>query len=264
MILGLVAALVGTFGYGVGTVLQAAGARRAQGLVVMRDPRYLAGLGCDAVAWAASLVALQRLPLFTVQALLAGSLCVTVLLARGFLGAALRVRDGVAIVFVTAALAVMAAASGVQATRPPGSWFVPTVVVSLAVVATLTAVLYRASRSVPMAVLAGVAFSGAALCGRAVQLPGAWYQVLIDPVVWCLVGFGVLGAVALSRSLEGGAVGLVAAVLWVIEVLLPGVVGVLGLGDVIRPGWLLSVGCAVVVALTGCVVLATSPAQPDR
>lgn len=116
MIFGWLAALVGTAGYGVGTVLQAAGAKRSRGLAVMRQPTYLVGLGCDGVAWVASLLALQRLPLFAVQALLAGSLCVSVVLARIFLHARLRVRDGVAVTLVALALAAVAAASGVQST----------------------------------------------------------------------------------------------------------------------------------------------------
>ena len=74
MTVGLIAALVGMFGYGIGSVLQAAAAARASGPAVLRHPAYLAGLTCDAVAWLASLAALRSLPLFVVQSLLAGEL----------------------------------------------------------------------------------------------------------------------------------------------------------------------------------------------
>jgi hypothetical protein len=55
----------------------------------------------------------------------------------------------------------------------------------------------------------------------------------------------------------------VAAVLWVVEVLVPGAVGVLALGDGVRPGWQIGAVIAVVVAVAGCAVLATSPAQSE-
>ncbi len=264
MILGLAAALAGMLGYGIGTVIQAAGAARTHGLAVMRQPIYLVGLGFDGAAWLASLLALQRLPLFAVQALLAGSLCVTVLLARIFLGTRLRRRDGVAIVLVALALAAVAGAAGVESTQPPPAWFTPSVLVALALVLLVTFGLYRAGRSVPMAAIAGLAFSGSALCARALHTPGGWRQLLTDPVAWAVVGFGVIGAVALSRALERGAVGPAVAVLWVVEVLLPGTVGVLALGDVVRPGWGITAIAAIAVAVAGCAVLATSPAQPER
>lgn len=260
----MVAALAGMLGYGIGTVLQAAGAARTHGLAVMRQPVYLVGLGFDGAAWLASLLALQRLPLFAVQALLAGSLCVTVLLARVFLGTKLRRRDGASIVLVALALAAVAGAAGVESSQPPPAWFTPSALVALAVVLLVTLGLYRPGRSVPMAAVAGVAFSGSALCARALHTPGGWRQLITDPVAWAVLGFGVIGAVALSRALERGAVGPAVAVLWVVEVLLPGTVGVLALGDVVRPGWGITAVAAITVAVAGCAVLATSPAQPDR
>lgn len=74
MTLALLAALVGTFGCGTGSVLRAIGTARATGLAVLRQPTYVAGLACDVLALVASLLALRQLPLFAVQALLAGAL----------------------------------------------------------------------------------------------------------------------------------------------------------------------------------------------
>jgi hypothetical protein len=260
------AALVGMVGYGIGTVLQAAGVRRAAGLAALRQRLYLAGLACDGVAWLASLLALQRLPLFAVQALLAGSLGVTVLLARGFLGTRLRARDVLAVAAVTLALALVAvaAASNAQHAPPPPGWFSPTMLASIVVLVAVTLVLYRDGRPGSLAVVAGLAFSGAALCARATHLPMVWLQLAVQPVTWCVVGFGVVGAVTFSRALEAAAVGLVAAVLWVVEVLVAGSVGVLALGDRVRPGWAIGAVIAVLVAVAGCSVLATSPARAKR
>lgn len=264
MTLGLLAAVAGMLAYGLATVLQAAGAKRAHGIAVLAQPLYLVGTGLDATAWLASVVALQQLPLFAVQAVLAGSLGVTVVLARAFLGAALRRRDIAAIAAVVATLVVVAGAAGLQTPEPPPRWFTAAALPALGVVAAVTVALYRRGRPVPMAVLAGIAFSGAALCARALHITGPWQQLLHDPAAWAALGFGVVGAVALSRALESGHVGLVVSLLWVIEVLLSGGVGVLALGDGVRAGWAVPAAAAVAVAVAGCIVLATSTAQPER
>ena len=90
MTLGLLAALAAAVGYGSGSVLQASATRHRSGLRVLLQPLYLAGLVLDLLGWLLSLVALRSLPLFAVQSLLAGSLVVTVVLARVMLGVRLQ------------------------------------------------------------------------------------------------------------------------------------------------------------------------------
>ncbi|WP_029212004.1 hypothetical protein [Arsenicicoccus bolidensis] len=67
MILGFVASVVGMLLYAVASVSQGYAASRATGADVVRHPAYVLGLGCDGLAWVASLVALRSLPLFGVQ-----------------------------------------------------------------------------------------------------------------------------------------------------------------------------------------------------
>src|SRR4029453_17042871 len=94
--------IVAALGYGVGAVLQAVGARRSNsrgddGIVTMaRQPVFLLGLLADFGSWLISRFALHSLPLFAVQTILAGSLAVTVLLARVGLGALLVPREKIA------------------------------------------------------------------------------------------------------------------------------------------------------------------------
>ncbi len=258
----LLAALAGTVGYGVGSILQALGARRARGPAVVAQPLYLAGLGCDGAAWVCSLLALRGLPLFAVQSLLAGSLAVTVVLARIFLGAVLRVRDGVAVAVVALSLAIVAVAAGAESAAAPPDGFRAAMLTALAVTAVLSLVAYLARRPFPLALLAGIAFSGAALGARGIEADDV-RRLVADPAAWTILGFGLLGVLCYARALEAGAVGPVTAVLWVVEVVVPGLLGVLLLGDQLRPGWELPGAIAVAAAIIGCVVLATSPAQPD-
>ncbi len=113
--LALACALVAALGYGTASIAQAEGARRATDtLRALRHPLYLAGLGGDALAWLASLVALRALAVYQVQAILAGSLAVTVVGARIVLAARVRRRDVAAIAVTVLALTVVAAAAGPQ------------------------------------------------------------------------------------------------------------------------------------------------------
>ena len=263
MTLALLAALVGTLGYGAGSVLQAAGAAKATGPSVVLQPLYVVGLGCDSIAWLASLVALQGLPLFAVQALLAGSLAITVVLARIFLAARLGRRDAIAIGAVGIALVVIAAAAGPESASIPPGWFTPVLLISLAITGVALLAFYKVGRPMLLAVVAGLAFSGAALGARSLVGLDSPVQVLGQPAAWSIAGFGIIGVMAYARSLEHGAVGPVTSVLWVIEVLLPGAVGVAVLGDGVRPGWAIPAILGLVVGLAACVVLAMSPAQPE-
>ena len=262
MNLSLLAALAGTLAYGVGSVLQAVGASRASGPAVVTHPAYLAGLGCDGIAWLASIVALRHLPLFVVQSLLAGSLGVTVLLAAVFLGARLRARDVTCVAVVIAALAVVAGASGLQSARPAPSGFAAGTLVALVLTAALVLAAYSRAGSLALAAVAGLAFSGAALAARAVPSGAGPGALLTEPLAWAVVGFGAAGALTYARSLERGAVGPATAVLWGIEVVVPGAIGVVVLGDGVRSGWAAPAMLAVVAVALACAVLATSPAQP--
>ncbi|KQY24120.1 hypothetical protein ASD16_00690 [Cellulomonas sp. Root485] len=77
----------------------------------------------------------------------------------------------------------------------------------------------------------------------------------------CIVVGGIVGALWYLRALERLAVGPSAAILSVIEVVVPGAVGVLVLGDTVANGMLPGVLVGLVLAITGCVVLAMSPAN---
>lgn len=257
----LAAALAGAIGYGAASVLQAAGAARVRGPAVLWHPAYLAGLALDGFAWLASLVAVRQLPLFAVQSILAGSIAVTVLLARVFLGSRMGLRRWIAVVCVLIGLVGVAIASGLQSAQAPPHRFTTFAMVGLGAVVVLLALLYRRAAPMAMAVLAGVAFSGAALCARSLDGSGDWRQLASQPVIWAVPGFGLVGMVSYARSLEDGAVGPVTSILWVVEVVVAGAIGVFALGDSVRPGWLgVAIG-SVILAIGACVVLAAGPAQ---
>ena len=134
--------------------------------------------------------------------------------------------------------------------------------VGVPVTAVVAALVYGRGSSVLLALVAGTGFSLAALAARAVHVgESRWRDLAVNPLVWVVVVAGILGALLYARSLERGEVGPATAALWVVEVVLPGLVGVAVLGDAVRPGWGLAALAGVAAAIGGCVVLAHSPAQ---
>jgi drug/metabolite transporter (DMT)-like permease len=246
-------ALLAAFGYAAGSVLQARGVRSG-----LTSPVYLAGLGCDGLAWVLSLLALRQLPTFTVQALLASSLAMTVVLARVFLRSRLRRRDLLAIGFLTVALAVV----GLSGQEQPATGVSAAVEFWLcgAAVVVLLGALPRRGSSAVQAVLAGLAYSVAALGARAVTVPPSWWRVVEEPVAWAVVVAGVAGTLAYATALERGPVGPATALLWSVEVVVPAVAGFVVLGDAVRQGWWPATVAALVVVVGSSVVLAG--AQP--
>lgn len=259
-------AAAGAVGYGIASVLQAAGARQSPGMLdTLRAPAYLGGVALDLLAWLASLVALRTLPVYQVQAVLAGSLAVTVVGARVALGARLRVLDTAAVAVTVVALVALAAAAGPQDPAP-----VPVATrLGLAVAAVPVAVAgWVAARRAPPNVtgaIAGLAYGGAALCAGAVTLPPSPWRdpvaVAAEPLVWALAGFGVTGTLLYAHALEHGQVGPVTALLWIVEVVVPSAAGVVLLGDTVRPGWGAVAAGAVAATVTAAAVLAHAPAN---
>jgi len=265
--LSLIAAISGALLYGVASVMQAVAVRRTGGLRALRHPLYLAGLACDGVAWIASLLALNALPLFTVQAILAGALAVTVVLARLVLAAALRWIDVAAVAVAVAALGVLALAAGPDAggNTAASAGFVATTLVGLGLLTAAAALTYRRGHGMWFAGLAGLASTGAAISARAAHLamPSGAVDLMAtakQPLVGAIVSFGVLTVVTYARSLERAEVGPATAVVAVVDVMVPAAIGLAVLGDTVRGGWAPAAAVATAFALVAAVVLAMSPA----
>jgi drug/metabolite transporter (DMT)-like permease len=264
----VILALVGAFGaailYGVGTVLQAEGLRRsARSTAVTLWGRieagwlYVVGLALDGAGFLASVAALRSLPLFIVESAVASSVAVTAILAAIFLGGRLDRPTVLALLVVGVGLVGLAA----SAVEGPAKALSGSAAVLLLVLTVPTAVLgfigFRmpAARGVALlAVVAGLGFGGAGVAARTLSLDG--WTVLIDPVAWALVVYGVLALAAFGLALQRGSVTVVAAVTFSIETVVPAAVGLIWLGDQVRDGlaWLTVLGF--VLTLAGSVRLA--------
>ncbi len=257
MTIGLLAAGLAALAYGLASVLQAVGVRRAGARLWWASPWYLAGLGLDGGAWLVSLLALRRLPLVVVQGMLACSLAVTAVAAHLLLKTPLRRLQVAAVVAALGALAVLAAAGGAQSPRAAPSWFTAATWAVTGLLAVATAALARRHRgSAALAVVAGLGFSVAAIAARAAPAGLGPATAARDPLLWALVVAGAVGATAYALALERGSVAAATALLWVVEAVVPALVGVLLLGDRVRPGWGPAAVLAVAVAVVACAALA--------
>src|SRR6202012_3121767 len=80
--------------------------------------RFVGSLGLDPLGFRGQLIALPRLPLFAVQAMIAANLAVTAVVATWLIGAVLHWREGVAVGGVVSGGGFLGSAAGAQGGRP--------------------------------------------------------------------------------------------------------------------------------------------------
>src|SRR5215469_14694560 len=133
MLASLIAALVAALFYGIAAVMQAMAVREASnrpaeygattgvdpGLVprMLRQWRFVASIGLDTLGFVAQLVALRRLPLFAVQAIVASNLAVTAVFASLLIGVTLSWREWLAVTGVVAGVGLLGSSAGAGATQ---------------------------------------------------------------------------------------------------------------------------------------------------
>jgi drug/metabolite transporter (DMT)-like permease len=268
MVWGLLGAFAAAIGYGIASALQALAARRAA-TVEGLDPRllarlarswqYLLGLVLDGVSFLLSIVALRSLPLFVVQAIVASFLAVTAVLGAVVLKTPLRPSDRVGVGVVVLGL-VLVASSATEDRSVDASnaelWGVLVVAILLAVLAVPLARVHGAADAAVLGGLAGLAYAVVAVAARVLPNPLTVTEVLRSPATYGLVVAGAIALLAYPIALQRGSVTQATAPLVVAETVVPGVVGVLMLGDRSRSGWEWVAVVGFVLAVVGAVSLA--------
>ncbi|MFT4295122.1 MAG: hypothetical protein QM582_06890 [Micropruina sp.] len=260
-----VAAVVCCLGYGIGSVLQSVGAKRAAAVTgvsglaaIVAQLPYLLGLAADAVAFVANIVAARDLPLFLVQSVMAASIGVTAAIAA-LRGARLGGRDWAALGTLGAGLvllAVSASADAPIAADPTVEWVILGGCV-LPGFAGLLGLRRSGRRSwVVLATASGLGFSVVGVASRGLgALPVSW-DLLTHPMLWSLLAGGVLAMAFFAVALQRGPVTAVTGVTFTIEVVLPSVVGLLLFGDRVGPGLAPLAAAGFVLAIAGTTALA--------
>lgn len=247
MIIGLLAALAAAGLYGVAAVQQAAGARsvdRATGLdprVLMRILRQPAALGALVLmlgGFLLHLLAVRLVPLFLAQAGIAVSLVVTALLAVARFGERLSRTEWWAIVAVIGGLVLLSASAGDVGDGHGGR--MPLALLAAVVVIAATAWPVTRSRGpLSTAVLGLLAGFGYAIVGISARLLPAFGpgDLVRSTATYSLGAGGAVAFLLYSLALQRGAVTVATTPMIVTQTVTPAVVGVLLLGDGVRPGW---------------------------
>ncbi|MFR9803808.1 hypothetical protein ACL02T_16120 [Pseudonocardia sp. RS010] len=265
MLTGLLFALCATvLNSGAGLLQSAAAQQTTSRTHLALRPLYLAGLLVDALGWICTVVALRHLPVFAVQAALGLSIALTAVATWGLYGIRLRVADRVGVGACVLGLGVVAGSAGGEAPAAFSGTAIVVLGAAAAALAVAAIAVWRLPVAWPLSLIAGLGFGGTSLAVRAVHVaPDAAFEVgqlAGQPATYLIGVFWVIGITTYSRALTIGHLAGVTAVFSVTEVIAPGLVGIVLLGDPIRDGWLIPFVAGLVVAVAGVVALANAPA----
>jgi len=259
-----VAAMVACLGYGVGSVLQSVGARRTAhvsgvtgvALILVQLP-YMLGLAADALAFVANLVALRELPLFLVQSILTASVGVTAVIAA-VRGSRLTWKDWVSLGVLGVGLVLLSIAAqpdnAIRVSEMSGWVILASSLLPVLVGAVALRLADRPSALV-LALGSGLAFTGVAVAARGVSADPIGVGMLTDPLLWTIVLQGLIGMVFYALALQRGAVTSVTAITFVVEMVVPSVIGLLLFGDTVDSGLELYAGLGFALAIGGTIAL---------
>jgi drug/metabolite transporter (DMT)-like permease len=286
MVTSLVAGIVAALLYGIATVMQAVAVRAASrravgshaavgldaGLLVrlLAQWRFVASVCLDLLGFVAQLVALRRLPLFAVQAMVAANLAVIALLASFVIGVTLTWREWLAVTGVVAGIGLLGTSAGTEGATAAGTPFKVALIVAIAAMAvggTAVARLPGPARTLLLGTVAGLGYGLLGVAAR-VLTGFAPLALVKDPAAYALVAAGVVSFVFYAAALEGGSVTVATAAVILAETLPPALIGVIFLGDTTRRGlepvavigFLLAVASALMLARFGEADKAPEPA----
>ena len=276
MLASLIAALLAALCYGIAAVMQAMAVREASnrlpddvaggvdpGLIprMLRQWRFVASLFLDLLGFIAQLVALRRLPLFAVQAMVASNLAVTAVFASLLMGVALSWREWLAVTGVVAGVGLLGSSAGSEGASQAGAMFKLALIAAVAGLAVCGLAAARLRNPMRTLLLGTVAGLGYGVLGIAARVLNGFdpLTLLRDPAAYAVAAAGIVSFVFYATALEGGSVTVATAAVVLAETVPPALVGVMFLGDTTRPGlepaalagFLLAVASAVMLARFG-------------
>lgn len=280
MVASLLAAIVSALCYGIASVMQAIAVRSTSrrtvasqageagmgvdpGLLLrlLRQGPFLVSIAIDLLGFIAQLVALRRLPIFAVQAIMASNLAVTAVFAAWLMKARLSAREWMAVGGVVVGVGLLGLSAGAEGAKQVGSAFqlgLIVAVIGVGVLGFAAAKLPNPAKTPVLGAIAGLGYAVLAVSARI--LPGfAPAQLIKNPATYTLAAAGIVSFMLYATALEGGSVTTATAAVVLAETMPPALVGVIFLGDRTRPGltvvaalgFALAVLCAVLLARFG-------------
>lgn len=248
MAVGLIAAITAAFAYAFASILQSIAAdRTAKGgaldprllLRLIKEIPYLIGLAADGVGFILGIVAIQFLPLFLAEAVLASSVGITAVFAVIFLKVKLATIEKWALIGLMVGLSLLAVSAEpeqAQSLDVVWRWVELSGVVLVVGAALLTVRLPPARVGVGLAIASGISFSGMGIAARTLEVPDPFWEMLRDPSFYSVCVYGLLGVMLFATALQRASVTTVTALVFGLETVIPSAVGVAFLGDSTRAG----------------------------
>ncbi|MEK2471424.1 hypothetical protein [Streptomyces noursei] len=283
MIIGLLTAIAASVCYGTGSVLQAVGSRKSArreaakatgGAVTQHGGPSLSSTAKAAVTWefmvgtvldfigfGLGALAARLLPLFLSQTVISANLVITAVLSIKLLNIRLTRNEWVSIGVVCSALVLLATAAGPEGSghTPIGThWWLLVASVVIIGGGTLIVRLLGGRAAILAGLLSGLGFGALGVGVRVLNGVDPFHlpSLLGDPALYAILVAGIGGMYLHTVALQIGSVNGATAALVVGETVVPGILGVLWLGDSSRPGFAWMAILGFVVAVAGAVAVA--------
>lgn len=221
---------------------------------LFQDLPYVGGVLLDMAGWLFTLYAVTFLPLFFVQAIIASSIAVTALIERVFMHRRLSWRAYVAIGVILVGIVLLALAATPERAEPAGWLLKLAIAVSPLPFALLGFLAARGRfRRSPLilAVLGGITFGTTSIVGRILVIPRPVWHIFADPLLYGLIGSGILGIWLFSIALQRTHATLANAATTASQFIFPAIIGIVFLGDDIQHGYLYAAAFGTVLTLIG-------------
>nr|WP_221462250.1 hypothetical protein [Streptomyces olivoverticillatus] len=283
VIIGLLTAVAASACYGTGSVLQAVGSRKSahreaaaastSGTTQHGGPslsstakaavtwEFMVGTVLDFIGFGLGALAARLLPLFLSQTVISANLIVTALLSIKLLGIRLTRREWASIAVVCSALVLLATAAGHEGsgeTAMSTHWWLLIISVVLMAGGTVAVRLLGSKAAILAGLLSGLGFGAIGVGVRILNgiNPFDLSALVTDPAVYAILISGAVGMYLHTVALQIGSVNGATAALVVGETVLPGIIGVLWLGDASRNGFAWVAVLGFLLAVAGAVAVA--------
>ncbi len=219
---------------------------------------YVLGLVLDGIAWILTLVAVQSLPLFVVQPIIAFSVVVTAIVERFVLHRRLGRMTTIAIFVILSGLGLLALTAAPEKASVASTsfrWIIIFMPIALAVLGSMFVKIRKGYATIVLGAISGVAFGGTAVAGRMLTFSHPYWHVLTEPLLWAIIAYGLVGIMLFTIALQRNLATVVNATMITCETIFPLIVGIIFLGDRPRNGLWVLVISGVALALTGTALI---------
>lgn len=233
---------------------------------LVQDKPYAGGVALDILGWSLTVFAVQYLPLFLVEAIIAANIVVTALIERLFRHQKISPKAYLAITIILAGLVLLALAASPEKAEPISNtlkWLIVLTPVPIAMAGYVLARGKSYGTAIGLAVLGGLAFGGTAVVGRIFRLSQPVWHTVYSPLIFALIASGILGILLFSIALQRAQATVINATMAASQTLIPAVIGIVFLGDHARGGMWYFVVLGTSLALGGVAFLALGNKTKD-